>query len=123
MRAKTPTGFVTTYKQLANAIACDSSQAVGQALKRNPYVHACYTMQLTHPIRYSFTRPKTALPLPEGQVLVPCHRVVASDLSLGGFHGKRAGVHLDKKRQLLESEGLKFNEDGKLDQSRVYTFK
>ncbi|KAG7339283.1 AraC family transcriptional regulator [Nitzschia inconspicua] len=32
-----PNGKVATYKWIADAILCRSSQAVGQALKRNPY--------------------------------------------------------------------------------------
>jgi methylated-DNA-[protein]-cysteine S-methyltransferase len=48
---------------------------VGQALKRNPFA-------------------------PE----VPCHRVVASDGSLGGFHGERQGEMIERKRRLLEEE-------------------
>ena len=51
-----PAGKVTTYRDLARSIDCGSSQAVGQALKRNPFA------------------PK-----------VPCHRVVRNDRSLGGF--------------------------------------
>lgn len=68
-------GETITYKQLAQRIGCRSAQAVGQALKRNPFA-------------------------PE----VPCHRVVASDGSLGGFHGQREGEMIDKKRALLDSE-------------------
>lgn len=36
-------------------------------------------------------------------ILVPCHRVVRSDLTLGGFSG---GVEL--KRELLRAEGVRF---------------
>ena len=32
-----PTGKVTTYGSLARELGCGSSQAVGQALKRNPF--------------------------------------------------------------------------------------
>jgi methylated-DNA-[protein]-cysteine S-methyltransferase len=53
-----PSGKVTTYKGISQAIHCKSSQAIGQALKRNPFA-------------------------PE----VPCHRVVKLDLSLGGYSG------------------------------------
>src|SRR5437868_10874936 len=37
---------------------------------------------------------------------VPCHRVVGSDGSLTGFAGG-----LDKKRRLLEAEGIRFRGD------------
>lgn len=34
---KIPSGKVTTYGLLARELGCGSSQAVGQALKRNPF--------------------------------------------------------------------------------------
>ena len=70
-----PAGTTITYGELARRIGCRSAQAVGQALKRNPFA-------------------------PE----VPCHRVVAADGSLGGYNGAREGAELERKRQLLESE-------------------
>eukprot|EP00128_Syssomonas_multiformis_P008617 Colp12_sorted_trinity150504_noHs@34735 len=62
-----PSGQVTTYKHLAAAAGCGSTQAVGQALKRNPW--GLFDCQ--DPVK-----------------MVPCHRVVSSDLSLGGFSGQ-----------------------------------
>ena len=70
-----PKGETISYGELARRIGCRSAQAVGQALRRNPFA-------------------------PE----VPCHRVVASDGSLGGFHGERQGEMIERKRQLLEKE-------------------
>lgn len=70
-----PRGTTITYGELARRIGCRSAQAVGQALKRNPFA-------------------------PD----VPCHRVVAADGSLGGYNGAREGEELERKRQLLESE-------------------
>ena len=88
-----PRGMVTTYKLLAAYVGCGSCQAVGQALRRNPFA-------------------------PE----VPCHRVIASDLMIGGFGGKRSGSLILKKLRLLESEGVEF-EDGMLcDSSLVFEF-
>jgi methylated-DNA-[protein]-cysteine S-methyltransferase len=72
---------VTTYLLLAKALN-SSPRAVGQALKNNPFA-------------------------PE----VPCHRVVASDGSLGGFMGKTKGVEMDKKVRLLASEGVAVQEN------------
>lgn len=72
---KVPEGETISYGELARMIGCRSAQAVGQALKRNPFA-------------------------PE----VPCHRVIASDGSLGGFMGQREGESLRKKRELLEME-------------------
>lgn len=70
-----PRGETISYKQLSERIGCRSAQAIGQALKRNPFA-------------------------PD----VPCHRVIASDGSLGGFHGQREGEMLEKKRALLRNE-------------------
>lgn len=75
-----PRGEVITYGELARRIGCKSAQAVGQALRRNPFA-------------------------PE----VPCHRVVAADGSLCGFAGHRDGELIAKKRWLLEDEGVTFN--------------
>lgn len=71
-----PAGTTITYGELARRIGCRSAQAVGQALKRNPFA-------------------------PE----VPCHRVVAADGSLGGYNGKRDGEQIERKRTLLKMEG------------------
>ena len=70
-----PRGATITYGELARRIGCRSAQAVGQALRRNPF--APY---------------------------VPCHRVIASNGSIGGFHGQIEGEMIEKKRQLLEAE-------------------
>ena len=37
-------------------------------------------------------------------IVIPCHRVVASD-GLGGYSGGDPGRHLETKRWLLENEG------------------
>lgn len=73
-----PRGETISYKELGQRIGCRSAQAIGQALKRNPFA-------------------------PE----VPCHRVIASDGSIGGFHGQRDGVMIEKKIKLLEEEKTK----------------
>jgi methylated-DNA-[protein]-cysteine S-methyltransferase len=88
-----PKGQVTTYKLLAKYLSCGSAQAVGQALKRNPYAPG-----------------------------VPCHRVVKADGSLGGFHGKTSGTMIDKKRRLLESEGVTMSEDDVIDKKYWFDF-
>jgi len=90
---RVPEGSVTTYKHLATAIHCQSSQAVGQALRRNPHAP-----------------------------VIPCHRVVASNRTIGGFGGDRKGDKIDKKRRLLEREGVRFDSDGLVKQSCVYEF-
>jgi methylated-DNA-[protein]-cysteine S-methyltransferase len=72
-----PAGKTITYGELAQRIGCRSAQAVGQALKRNPFA-------------------------PE----VPCHRVVAADGSIGGYLGRREGEMVERKRKLLDEEQL-----------------
>jgi methylated-DNA-[protein]-cysteine S-methyltransferase len=83
--AKIPRGRVSTYGAIASEIVSGSARAVGQALRKNPFA-------------------------PE----VPCHRVVRSDGSLGGFFGKSSADALAKKRQLLESEGVTFDAGGRV---------
>ena len=82
---KVPSGAVTTYKDIAGALRLRCYRAVGQALHKNPFAP-----------------------------VVPCHRVVTSDGSLGGFaHGCAA------KQRLLEAEGIKIRENKILDFQRV----
>ena len=70
--AQIPKGKVSTYRDVAHQLRCKAYRAVGQALNKNPYA------------------PK-----------VPCHRIIASDGSLGGF-----ASGLAKKKQLLRQEGI-----------------
>lgn len=72
-----PRGQTISYKELGERIGCRSPQAIGQALRRNPFAPA-----------------------------VPCHRVISSDGSLGGFHGLREGEMIERKRRLLQEERL-----------------
>lgn len=86
-----PQGRVTTYALLARAIGCASPRAVGQALRRNPFA-------------------------PE----VPCHRVIAGDLGIGGFNGRRDGPEIQRKIRLLESEGVRLRAGRLADPGQVY---
>jgi len=72
---RVPKGSVTTYKAVAYALRSKAYRAVGNAMNRNPYA-------------------------PE----VPCHRVVASDGSLGGFAGR---MNSRKKIMMLKKEGIR----------------
>ena len=53
---------------------------------------------------------------------VPCHRVVHADGSLGGFFGKTTPAALQKKRDLLEAEGVRFDSANRVE-SRFITSK
>ena len=74
-----PAGRVATYASVAAAAGCRCCRAVGQALARNPFA-------------------------PD----VPCHRVIASDLTPGGFRGARGGEAAARKVRLLADEGVLF---------------
>ncbi|MBN32871.1 MAG: 6-O-methylguanine DNA methyltransferase [Dehalococcoidia bacterium] len=70
---KIPSGETRTYKEIAILIGSpNSARAVANACAKNPY-----------------------------PILVPCHRVIRSDGSLGGYSA-RGGVN--KKKKLLEQE-------------------
>ena len=70
---KIPSGETRTYKEIAILIdSPNSARAVANACAKNPY-----------------------------PILVPCHRVIRSDGSLGGYSA-RGGVN--KKKKLLEQE-------------------
>ncbi|MEM4577068.1 MAG: methylated-DNA--[protein]-cysteine S-methyltransferase [Candidatus Nezhaarchaeales archaeon] len=68
-----PRGFVTCYGCVAEVLGKpNASSAIGYALAENPW-----------------------------PIIVPCHRVIRSDLSLGGYKG---GVEM--KKMLLKVEGV-----------------
>lgn len=48
--------------------------------------------------------------------VVPCHRVIAASLDLGGFNGGwgPGSAAVGKKRRLLAAEGVLFTEEGRL---------
>ena len=83
-----PKGRVAAYKEIARAVGRENAaRAVGNALAKNP--------------------------LP---IVVPCHRVIKSDLSLGNFsRGKKM------KKSLLRSEGVEFKGD-KVKPEFLFTF-
>lgn len=81
---KIPKGKLATYGQIANVIK-SSPRAVGQALKKNPFA--------PH---------------------VPCHRVINSNLEIGGFSPsglKNHDLKIRRKFNLLKNEGIEFNDN------------
>lgn len=90
---RVPRGRVITYQQLAECLGCRSCRAVGQALKRNPYA-------------------------PQ----VPCHRVIASNLTPGGFMGRCGGDAMRRKLDLLAKEGVRFHAGKLAEPSRIFVF-
>jgi len=90
---KIPRGRVTTYKMIARRIKCRSCRAIGQALRRNPFAP-----------------------------IVPCHRVIASDLTPGGFHGHQTGQAVRNKLKLLGREGVSFHKGKLANPDLIYRF-
>ncbi|KAF8838647.1 DNA binding methylated-DNA--cysteine S-methyltransferase [Paxillus ammoniavirescens] len=97
-----PCGRVTTYKDLCLALGQGSPRSVGSALRNNPFAP-----------------------------FVPCHRIIASNLYIGGFYGewgtgdnskvkakgeggKNTGRQCRKKVEMLATEGVGFTEGGYL---------
>ena len=78
---KVPKGKVTTYGALAKKLKT-SPRAVGQAMRTNPFA------------------PK-----------VPCHRVIRSDGSIGGFRGRTKGKTISEKIKLLRKEGVEIKKN------------
>jgi len=85
---KVPKGKVTTYKAIAEKMGTKAYRAVGSALNKNPYA------------------PK-----------VPCHRVINTNGSLGGF---ASGTN--KKIKLLRNEGIKII-NNKISKEFIHYFK
>lgn len=84
---RVPEGKVTTYKDLAESIGSKAYRGVGQVMNKNPYAPT-----------------------------VPCHRVISSDRTIGGFaHGVK------KKIALLKKEGVHIK-NGKVDKKYLFKF-
>jgi len=83
-----PRGKVTTYKELAEALNTKAYRAVGNAMNKNPYAPS-----------------------------VPCHRVINSNGSIGGF-----AFGTKKKIKMLKSEGIKIK-NGIIDEFNCRLFK
>ncbi|AIC14252.1 putative methylated-DNA--protein-cysteine methyltransferase [Nitrososphaera viennensis EN76] len=77
-----PEGQVTTYGDLAKALGFPgAARAIGRIMNANP-----------------------------DPIVVPCHRVVSSDGSIGGY-----GFGIKMKKEILAKEGLQFDGDAIVD--------
>jgi methylated-DNA-[protein]-cysteine S-methyltransferase len=82
-----PRGSVSTYQRIAAHLGIPGGgRAVGNALATNPF-----------------------------PIVIPCHRAIRSDGSLGGYQGG-----LEMKRALLEQEGVDIDERGKVLSPRLF---
>ena len=82
-----PRGSVSSYQRIANHLGhARSARAVGTALARNPF-----------------------------PIIIPCHRAIRSDGTLGGFQGG-----LEMKRALLEMEGVSLNDSDRVVSNSFY---
>ena len=87
MEYRVPHGMVSTYGRVARKLGhARAARAVGTALARNPF-----------------------------PVIIPCHRAIRSDRTLGGYAGG-----LSMKKKLLELEGLCFDHYGRVVAGRFW---
>lgn len=75
--SKIPYGEVETYKSLAEKLGSHAYRAVGTALRKNPF-----------------------------PLIIPCHRVIKSDLTIGEYAGGS-----EMKKLLLKREGVTIKGD------------
>jgi methylated-DNA-[protein]-cysteine S-methyltransferase len=82
-----PRGTVSTYGRIAGYLKKPgAARAVGNALATNPF-----------------------------PIIIPCHRAIRSDLTLGGYQGG-----MEMKKRLLEMEGNELHEPGQLVKPKLF---
>lgn len=82
-----PRGWISTYKRIAIHVGIkNGARAVGNALAKNPF-----------------------------PIIIPCHRAIRSDGTLGGYQGG-----LTMKQALLKHEGIQFTPIGKIVMKNIY---
>ena len=85
-----PKGMISTYSEIAKSLDSNAYRAVGNAMAKNPH-----------------------------SVSVPCHRIIKSDGTLGGY-----ALGISKKIQLLKKEGIKIKNNKVVDfESKFFRFK
>jgi len=81
-----PKGKITTYGELAKAVGLQNGQrTIGKIMNKNPY-----------------------------PVIIPCHRVVSSDGTVGGY-----AFGQDVKTNMLAKEGIKIHNRKILDFGKI----
>ena len=86
---RVPAGKVTTYGEIARALNSKAYRAVGTAMSQNKQLY-----------------------------VIPCHRVVCHDGSIGEY-----ALGTTKKIQLLQNEGVEINNEKVKDfNQRIYRF-
>ena len=83
--SKIPEGKISTYKRIAKALKTKAYRAVGNAMAKNP-----------------------------NPITVPCHRVINSDGSIGGY-----SLGIDKKVNLLKKEGISIKKGKIVDYKKI----
>lgn len=82
-----PRGWVSTYARIAKHVGIkNGARVIGNALAKNPF-----------------------------PIIIPCHRAIKSDRTLGGYQG---GISM--KRKLLEMEGVTLSEKGKVITENIF---
>jgi methylated-DNA-[protein]-cysteine S-methyltransferase len=84
---KIPRGKVCTYGELGKFLKINP-RTIGRIMSMNPF-----------------------------PLIIPCHRVIRSDMSLGGY-----SYGVDLKRKILKREGVKMSKINKVDISSLYRF-
>jgi methylated-DNA-[protein]-cysteine S-methyltransferase len=101
-----PEGKVATYQAVVNA--------VGGSARAGTFFHNSLTTECL-----TWFEAGTACKKNPFSPYVPCHRVIASNMNLGGFFGQKfkEGMphpNLERKRTYLRAEGVGFNDRGRL---------
>jgi methylated-DNA-[protein]-cysteine S-methyltransferase len=84
-----PIGYVASYNSIAEAVG-GSARAVGNVMAHNPFL-----------------------------LIIPCHRIVKSDFTLGGY---RSGLNFKKRFLMLEKRGFSGSKEIEVEGKRVQVY-